>query len=423
MASWAGRRLQSYPLWLFAAAVVVVSPQVFAWSQARAARAALVADRPEDALRHLRRCRAVWPWGGRPEVLLVGARASWQSGDLAGAVDELRAARRAAGATTPELALEWSLVQAADGNVAEVAEYLQQVADADRGVQRPVWEALAEGYLAVYRANDAFTVAQQWVSLYPDDPRGLELRGRAAIQGRGRGLTLGAADFREVLRLDPGRTKARVTLSTTLLDLGLFDEAQAELVRLVQDEPDRPDHRVRLARCLKMTNRADEAVGLLDAVIASHPGHGIALRTRGQFALADGRQAEAEGWLRRAAEALPNDYQTQYLYYQALQQAGRAEEAVAQLGRAEAVKQQSAQLADLRTRKLAERPLDPTLYAEMGSLLVKTGAADQGLRWLGVALSLDPNFRPAHEALATYYEAAGDRDRAAPHRRQASGGR
>jgi predicted Zn-dependent protease len=338
-------------------------------------------------------------------------------------MSELRETRRAAGNTTPELAFEWALLQAVDGNVADVGEYLQRRADADPGLQRTVWEALAEGYLAVYRANDAYTVAQQWASRFPDDPRALELRGRAAIQGRGRGLTLGADDLRQVLTRDPTRTKARTTLSITLLELGRFDEAIAEFERLAREQPDLPDHRVRLARCQKMTDRPARAVELLDEVLRTHPDHGLALRTRGQFALSDLQTVEATGWLRRAVEALPNDYQSHYLYYQALLQAGQTAAAAEQLQRSETVKQQTVQLAELRTRRLAERPLDPTPSTEMGSLLLTTGNTVQGLRWLDVALSLDPGFRPAHEVLARHFEKAGNREQAESHRRQAAAAR
>ena len=420
MNSWSRRRLRSRWTWLGLGVVTLASVQLYAWYHLRTGRSALAADRPEVAHRHFERSRAIWPWGHRVDVQLLSSRAAWQSGDRTLAMAELRDARRAAGSTTPELAFEWALLQAVDGNVSDVAEYLQQKADADPGVQRTVWEALTEGYLAVYRANDAFTIAQQWVSSYPDDLRALELRGQAAIQGRGRGLAVGADDLREVLKRDPTRTKARTILSITLLDLGYFDEAIPELERLAQDQPDQPDHRVRLARCLKMTNHPDEAVKLLDAVLAANPDHGLALRARGQFALSDLRLVEAETWLRRAAEVLPNDYQTQYLLYQALQQAGHTTEATEQLKRSETVKQQSTQLADLRTKRLAERPLDPALYTEMGSLLVKTGNTEQGLRWLDVALSLDPGFRPAHEAFAAHFEKVGNAERAAFHRLQLS---
>lgn len=395
----------------------VASPELYAWYHFRAARAALVDDFPERARHHLGRCRGIWPWDERSDVHLMSSRAAWRTGDLPTAMSEVQTARRIAGVTTADLAFEWALIQAADGSVAEVAVYLQQQAEVDPSRQRAVWEALSYGFLAVYRANDAYAISQQWLILFPGDTLGLEVRGRSAIQGRGRGLQLGSEDLQEVLRRRPDRTKARVVLSGALLDLGKFGEAIPELERLIQDEPDEPEHRVRLARSLKMMDRSEEAIAQLEQVLMAHPDHGSAVRTRGQFALGEQKLDDAVIWLSRAAELLPNDYQSQYLYYQVLQQTGQISGASQQLARTEEVKKRAAQLSDLRTRKVAERPLDPGIYTEMGSLLLKTGNLEQGLRWLDVALSLDPSFQPAHDALASHFESVGDRDRAAFHRR------
>lgn len=417
---WLGRRRRARSTGLLGLSLFLAAPQLYAWHHFRAGRAALADDRPDVARRHFPKCGTVWPWGQRVDLHVLASRAARRDGDLPAALDELREGRRLAGTATPELIFEWALLQAADGNVAGVAVYLQRQADADPEIQRDVWEALAEGYLAVFRANDAYAIATQWTARFPEDPRGLEYRGRAAIQSRGRGLQLGVEDLRRVLERQPARTKTRTALAVSLLELGLFAEAIPEFERLAREQPDEPDHRVRLARCFKMSNRSDEATALLEGVLNSHPDHGLALRTSGQFALGDLRIAEAEAWLRRAAEVLPNDYQSQYLFYQALLQAGRSE-APGQLARAEQVKAQSLQLAELRSRRLAERPLDPALYTELGSLLLKTGKMDEGLRWLDVALSLDPAFRPAHASLADHFEAVGPPERAAVHRRLAVG--
>jgi uncharacterized protein HemY len=105
------------------------------------------------------------------------------------------------------------------------------------------------------------------------------------------------------------------------------------------------------------------------------------------------------------------------LYYQALQSAGNSKLADEQLQKSERVRSQTTQLSELKTHRLAASPLDPALYVELGEILIKTGHADQGLRWLSEALSLDPAFRPAHAVIADYYEKNGKPELAAPHRR------
>jgi predicted Zn-dependent protease len=148
-----------------------------------------------------------------------------------------------------------------------------------------------------------------------------------------------------------------------------------------------------------------------------HPDHALALRTRGQFALADQKPSEAEGWLRRAAAVAPDDYQSQWLFYQSLQQQNKPE-AKAQLQLADEVKERAERLGDLQTRRLYEQPLNPALHYELGVMLLRGGHKSVGESWLLSALNLDPNYRPAHAALAEYYAEQGDATRAEEHRRK-----
>jgi predicted Zn-dependent protease len=256
-----------------------------------------------------------------------------------------------------------------------------------------------------------------WLERDPDNVRALELRGTTFVTGKG--VKRGADDFRQVLALDPTRADARWRLARCLLDLGGYDEAVPHLAQLLKDRPDDPEVLVRLARCQSMLGQAELARRTLDEVLEKHPEHGIGLRTRGQFALVAQQPAEAEEWLRRAAKALPADYQTQWLLFQALQQLGKTDEAAAQLRTAEQVRDRVERLGELQSRKLAEQPLDPALHYEMGMLLMRTGHPATGEEWLLSALRLDPGYRPAHAALAEYYDRTGDTARAADHRRQA----
>ncbi|AMV25652.1 tetratricopeptide repeat protein [Gemmata sp. SH-PL17] len=400
--------------------VVVVAPNVWAWSRLRAGRAALARHNPAAARRELAACARLW--GGRAPVRLAACRAAWQDGDVEGARRELRAAQSNLGQATDETAFEWALVQAASGNMREVEVYLQNRAAEAPGAAGPlVWEALAMGYLRVYRILDAMACLEAWLQRSPDNVRALELRGETYVIGRG--AVRGAEDFRRVLDLDPGRDYARRRLADAVISLGGYEEAARNLEVLRARHPDDPGLVARLARCYNFLGRRDEARRLLDETLERHPDDGPCLRTRGQLAMTEDRKADAEQWLRRAAVAMPEDYQAQWLLFEALRQQGKSEEARVQGLKADEIKDRVARLTELQSRQLAEFPLDPALHFEMGQLLIQTGRGDVGERWLLGALKLDPEHRASHLALAAYYESRGERARAEEHRARAAAGK
>lgn len=387
----------------------------WAWYHLRLARTELERHHPDAARKHLRRCLAVWP--DSVSTRLLASRAARQDGDLPEADQQLRACQRSLGGTSATIALEWALLQAAAGNPAEVEEFLQRRAEEEPELAPLAWEALAEGYIRLYRTLDALACLDHWIQLDPDNLRARELRGQAYQNGRS--ARKAADDFRAVLQRDPTRPATRWRLVHCLLDMGSYEEALPHLEQAARERPGDPEVEVRLARCHNLLGRPAEARRLLDAILAAHPDHRLTLRTRGQFALADGRPEQAEEWLRRAAGVWPQDYQTNHLFFRALQQQGKDAEAQAQLRRAEEIKDRAERLGELSSRKLSDQPLDPALHYEMGVLLLRGGHQAVGENWLLGALALDPNYAPAHAALAEYYESKGDATRAAPHRRKA----
>jgi len=406
---------------VFAAVAVLVvavgAAQLWAWHHFRAARAALAAYHPDEARASLASCGRVWRYS--PEVHLLAARAARQAGDADAAERELRAAQRLTGATD-DTAFEWALGQAAAGNVREVEGFLQKRADASPADGPLVWEALTQGYLRVYRTLDAMAVAKHWLSRDPDNVRALELRGHVYVTGKG--VVRGVEDYRRVLELDPTRRDTRWRLAGSLIDLGGYDEATGHLEEYAKAAAGDPEVAARLARCYVMTKRGADARRLLDAALAAHPEHALCLRARGQVALTAEPPdlAAAEEFLRRAAAAAPDDYQAAWSHAEALRQRGRGPEAKAELTRAEGMRDRLERLGELRSRKLAEHPLDPALHYEMGALLLASNP-DVAAQWLAGAVQLDPDHRPAHAALADYYARKGDAPRAAEHRRRAAG--
>ena len=393
----------------------LAAPHAWAAYQYRSARTALIHYHPEEARRRLQTCLTIWPRFA--PARLLASRASREAGDLEDADLQLRECQRIEEGSTEEIAFEWALLQASYGNVREVEPYLQKQADQQPERAHLVWEALAEGYLQSYRILDAMSCLEHWIARDPDNVRALELRGKAFVTGKG--VKRGTDDFRRVLELDSSRDDARMRLTRALLDLGGYDEAIPHLERLAKARPEDPNIRVRLARCLNMLRRGDEARRALEGVLAEHPDHAMALRTLGQFSLTDGQPAEAERYLRRAAAGMPNDYQSHWLLYEAVRQQGKPE-AVAQLKLAEQIRERGERMGELQSRHLAEQPLDPALHFEMATLHLRSGRTDLAVSWLQSALALDANFRPAHAALADHYERTGQKELAEQHRKLAA---
>jgi tetratricopeptide (TPR) repeat protein len=406
------RRRLVLVLLLVVALAALGGPHAWAWYHLRAASADLEAYHPARARDHLARCLRVWPRSEQAHLLT--SRAARQEADFREADDHLRACQRLHGGSSEEIALEWALLQAAEGNLGEVEEYLNRQAEYHPERAPLVWEAVAQGYIRVYRILDALACLELWLTLDPDNLRALELRGIAYANAHS--ASKGAEAFRRVLEQDPTRTATRRRLANCLLQMGSYDEALPHLEQLARLSPDDPEPRVGLARCHAMLGRPGQAQEILDEILQHDPKNALALRTRGQFALSDGQPAEAERWLSRAADLLPDDYQSQWLLFRALQ-AQEKKEAQAQLRKAEAAKQRAERLGELTSRQLSLRPLDPALHYEMGVQLLRSGNDEIGEGWLLSALRLDPDYRPAHQALADYYERRGDAERAREHRR------
>ena len=390
----------------------LVAPHALAAWQYRAAIRDLDRHHPEAASERLNRCVSTWPRSAT--MRLFASRAARQSGDLEAAQRHLHQARLIAGEPDDDLAFEWALLQASAGNVRETEGYLQKQADARPAEAPLVWESLAEGYLRNYRILDAMSVLDHWLAFAPENVRALELRGRTFITGKG--VKRGSDDLRRVLELDPERDDARQRLSRALLDLGAYGEAVPHIERLLKARPDDPELSVRLARCLNMLDRKAEARRALEAALANHSGHGLALRTFGQFELTDGKPAEAEKHLRLAAAAMPDDYQSRWLLYESVRQQGKPD-AAELLKAAEAVRDRSERLGDLQSRRLATQPLEPALHVEMAGLLMNSGRSELAVSWLRSALSLDAGFKPAHRMLAEHFERTGNAALAAEHRK------
>jgi tetratricopeptide (TPR) repeat protein len=380
----------------------------------RAAEDALASYHPAEARRHLQQALRVWPHSAATHLL--AARAARQLGDLEAAATHLEECFRSQG-TDAETRLELLLLRAQRGEMDSVAGRCRSLVVREDAASPLVLEALAAGYLRLYRLNEAEDCARLWAERQPDNPRAQVVRGWILEHWDAR--TEAADCYRRALKLDPENDEARSRLASVLLDRQRAAEAAPHLEYLVERQPDNLLLQVELARCRYQLGRPAEAAELLDRVLDRNPRLFHALVLRGQVALETGESARAADRLQRALVQHPGDYKAHFLLHQALLRLGRTDQAAKEDQQMRKALADLERFRDILRRKMSEAPRDPALHAEVGRLLLRAGYPAEGLRWLHSALALDPRQPRAHAALAEYYEALGSAGQAQRHRQLA----
>jgi predicted Zn-dependent protease len=398
--------------WIAVGLLALASPLLWASYHHYAGLAAFQRYHSAEARTHLEACLRVWPWSHSVRLHLLAARAARREGDFEAAKQHLHECQDNLGDNSPQSGsvLEWAMLRAAEGDLDTVEEPLKEGLRNGPEQAPLILEALAEGYLRLSRVLDALRSVDAWLSLQPDNVQALYLR--AKIHRQVGAAQKAAEDCRRVIELDPQRDRARWWLALALLEIGRYQEAVGHLEFLRKRSPEDADIRVRMAQGLSLLGQNVEARALLDGVLAEHPDHGMALFEHGQIAMRGGQLAEAETWLRRAALALPYDYKAQWALGDCLRRAGKTEEAEVQIAHANQLKDRRQRQGEIMTHLMSQRPNDPALQCELGTLLLQLGDPKQGESWLLHALYLDENYVPAYEALADYYQQRGDLDKA-----------
>jgi tetratricopeptide (TPR) repeat protein len=381
----------------------------------RAAKQA--ADRRDfaQARDHLAVCLQIMPNNG--PVRFLAARTARRAGDLDLAQEHLRMCEQL-GVDPKSLQLEWALLAAKRGRFAEQEPFLWSLVEQDDPDTLVILEVLIDGYIQHYRMVRALECLDLFLEREPENVEAWLGRGWVcerlfywadAVQAYRRAVELKSAG-----RDEP----ARLRLAKALLVTGPPDEAADEFEALRRARPDDPDVLLGLARSRRRQGRLEDAGRLLDELTTRHHDENAVLVERGGLAMDAGDPQGAEKWLRRAVTKSPQHREAWYDLHRSLkhqQKEKEAQECLSMFERLDA----DLKRVDWLTRQMQRTPYDPELYHEAGVLCLRNGSAEEGVRWLRLALQYDPRHRPSRQALADYYQGAGRPDLAAQQKQSA----
>jgi predicted Zn-dependent protease len=328
---------------------------------------------------------------------LLAARTARRLREYDEALELLRHCREDSGANEA-ITIEYALISLQRDHEGPDDELRRRALDRDDELALEILESLIQYDIDTYQLRQAQHNLNLYLSRRPDDLHAL--LGRAYVWERFLNFTDALHDYQKAVAVHPSDDRARLRLADTLLIAGTPEEALQQYQFLAQRWPDKFEVRFGLARCHRRLGDTAKAELELDALLTDGPENGELFWERGLIALDQNRPKEAEPVLRRAASLRPHDRRLCYSLSRCLFELGQGEEAKTWSARAEQLD------ADVRRlhricQDVLQRPNDAALRCEGGLLFLRHGEQIEGLRWLRLALRLDPNCRAARQALTT----------------------
>lgn len=355
------------------------------------------------------------------EVVLELAVAERRSGLHSAAAGRLERAELL-GADPRRVELQRAMLLARSGQFPQVETTLKQAIESgvDDDTAADLYQALAEGYIELYRLDEAWQCLSYWKDWQPTaiKPRVL----RAAICERLHQRLEAVAEYRVALETDPRRIDIRISLIKVLLYLGRVEEAAAEIETGRSFDPQQVELRALSATCDRRLGRPEEARKLLGELLKERLPTSLrvdVLVESGELEVEAGAYDQAIRYLKSAEELSPNEAHVQQLLARACQLAGRKEEADSHRRRYDRMKADLDKLYAM-LGVLGREPNRVDLRYESGRISAANGFTTDAVRWWWSALAIDPLDPETNRALAEYYRATGDMQRSEFHIRQAA---
>jgi tetratricopeptide (TPR) repeat protein len=387
----------------------------YLWTRAhfRAAQQAWERHDWAEAHQEVEACLQRWP--NNPEVHLLAARIARRQESFSEAAEHLETCRRLLGQDAQALQVERALLQVYRGDLAGQEAFLRTCVEQNDPDTIEILDVLSAALILQYRVAEAHRCLEDLLQRQPNHFDALVRLGWTAQTLAYYPRAVEA--LQKALELRPDTFAPRLSLAEILVFQGHFEEAQPHFERLRVQQPRNPSVLFGLARCLAGRNQHEQAIQLLDRLLASHPNDWKALSERGWLAVHLDRPTEGESFLRRAYALAPPDLPLLMRMADCLRLVGKQDEAREFRENVERFKADAQRAGELGDLIREQKPNDPDLRYELASILLRTGKERDALHWFQTALEKDPHHRPTHEALAAFFVKGGAFEQAAYHRR------
>jgi tetratricopeptide (TPR) repeat protein len=363
------------------------------------------------AIRHLQLCQ--WLRPENREVLLLASRIARRMGSLDDSELLLNSYWQRYG-DEEQLVSERVFHRAVRGDIESVGQSLRMYIIQGGGQARLAREALVTGLIYRFRWGDAQVVLDEWLAETPNDTLALVQKGKFLEQQQGFDEALRI--YRRILELDPDQHEARLRLATILVTRRYGEEAASELTVLREKLPNNPEVLLLWARSLALLGRTAESRRAVDECLQLSPNYPSALLERGNYALQDGDEIEAERYFAKAVKLDAGSVPIHNRYAFVLGRLGKQTESAAEYAKVHQLEADSERIAQIIRGPLQDNPNNPAIHHEIGVIALRGGLIKEALRWFTSALQVDPNHLPTHQVLATIYHELDNPALAAKHR-------
>jgi tetratricopeptide (TPR) repeat protein len=402
---------------LAAVGILVVYPQINSARHWRKGVDAIERYNLVEAREHLAKCLEVWRSSGETHFLM--ARTCRRAGDLDAAREYLQKAKRLK--WVPEqIQLESYLIQAQTLLVPWVEEKLRASLQDGHPEERFILEALVMGCLQGNLFKKALQWTTVWVEHHPDDWEARYWNG--SVFQAGLRYEWAIREFQKALELNAHIPALHFFLAQAYMLNGQYRDALPHFQEYLDSDANNAVALLDLARCQRSEGLTEEARATLEKLFAVHPEDEGGYLLAAQLALEEDNFKAARDWLDKALRLDPDDrlvnqematvlrHEATALEHDNLKPEAEAKKKEAQLyeKKNQDLTTAANRIRDIRLELLAG-PDNVTLRTEAGTTLMAVGQNDEALHWLISALLVDPNHRPAKDALGICLKKLGDR--------------